>query len=515
MNPVNDPTLSPAALRTFYLKALEHPAFVAELTAYQVSELLKYAKDIYWQACELAANLLEIKTDYPYPKEYKGGKEFDYWLERQSTVPESQKVQALCARRLDSTPPATQPAKGTPAADVRRYFTKAAAIHGTTADDANALHQLAVWLLHWAERPNGKRYSLAGQMCEQRDSHPNANKFLKACARLHEALTPLAATEQETKVLLGKEYSAYSRNNLEAVLKWWAGWIREQIKAQRDPAGAYMAALKRMPIVEEHDNGTPRYSVPQHLIDWDGFAADIAPLRQAFDDALPALSIDQKKALRLDVKALIGIDSERLKRQQEMFERQEYFPANLPADYPQLRFELAGQPGGLSHARQWVSQTFWFGLRAVLLCKQIEARAAFEKLNALLGEAPLIAAPQPLDTPPEPADLETEWADLLKKGVKFSLAELDELLTKAGLLLDAGPRTPTPDFKGSAVVGIIVALREQGYLKHSNNAKIARILSHHYGEDIANKHTLARNYTPMPEPASLPYTRALAFLPKR
>lgn len=309
---------------------------------------------------------------------------------------------------FDTTPPyeaPAPPAKGTPAADVRRYFPKAAIIHGTTATDANALHQLAVWLLHWAERPSGKRYSLPGQLREQLAAHPDAGKFLKACRRLHEALTPLAATETAAKALLDREYTPHSLNNLQAVLKWWAGWIREQTEAQRNPAGAYLAALKRMPIVEEHDNGTPRYSVPIHLLDWDGFAVDIAPLRQAFDDALPDLTPGQKRALRHDLGELLRIDRQRLKSQQELFDRQEYFPANLPADYPSLRFEVAGQSGGLSHARQWVGPMFWSGLRALLQYKQMEARTAFEKLNAAIGETlPIPEPPKPSPAPDTPAE---------------------------------------------------------------------------------------------------------------
>lgn len=467
--------LTPAELRNFYLKALEHPTFIDELTLYQTSELLKYAKDVYWQACDLAAELLDNSAEYPYPNEYKGGKEFDYWLERQSTVAESQKVQALCTRRLEAMPHVPQPAKGTPGADVRRYFPKAANVHGTTVSDTNALQQLAVWLLHWAERPDSKRYSLPGQLRKQMAAHPDAAKFLKACRRLHEALTPLAATEQETKSLLGKEYRPNSRTNLQAVLTWWAGWIREQSEVQRHPARAYLAALKRMPIVEEQENGTPRYSIPIHLMDWDGFAADIAPLRQAFDDALPDLSPDQKRALRHDVGALLRIDSEQLKRQQQRFDKQEYFPANLPADYPNLRFEVAGQPGGLSHAHQWVSSFFWSGLRALLHYKQIEARDAFEKLNAALGEfEPEL--PNPAQFISQPQQLSVgghSWAEI------EAVAEKIELRKK-------GKFTLSNKWIPQAVAGFIDALREAGIVSATSLPTLYSEFTEHYGQKIAS-----------------------------
>jgi hypothetical protein len=301
----------------------------------------------------------------------------------------------LCLRKfheaeeaaLASTPAQlTSPAKGTPAADVRRYFPKAATIHGTTATNANALHQLAVWLLHWAERPNGKRYSIADQLRKQLASHPNAGKFLKACRRLHKALTPLAATELEAKALLGKEHTPHSLDKLQATLKWWVGWIREQQMALDDPAGAYLATLRRVPVIEEWQNGIPHYSLPTYLGIYNKFEAEIAPLRQAFETVLPDLSTKKKRALHHELNKLLAIDLAGIKRRQEQFDRGEYRLEFLPTDYPALRFEVAGEPDEFKWQR--VSPIFWSGLSMLLKYKQRAARFACETLDGMPTERP-------------------------------------------------------------------------------------------------------------------------------
>jgi hypothetical protein len=280
-------------------------------------------------------------------------------------------------------------AKGTPAADVRRYFPDVATIHGSTATDANALQQLTVWLLHWAERhshqPASSEYSLAGRLRKQQAAHPNAGKFLKACRRLHEALLPLAADEIGVKQLLGKEYGSHSRTNLISVLKWWASWIKEQQLTHDDPTGAYLAALRRVPVVEEWENGSPRYNLPTHLGIYDEFEAEIAPLRQAFEAVLPDLPTKKNRALRAVLNELLSIDRTGVQRRREQFERGEYGLDFLLADYPALRFDVAGQAGAFKW--QWVSPMFWGGLNALLQYKQQAARAAWEQLAAAHPEA--------------------------------------------------------------------------------------------------------------------------------
>lgn len=316
-------------------------------------------------------------------------------------------LSAYLARPADTEalPSPAAPAKGTPAADVRRYFPDVATIHGSTATDANALHQLAVWLLHWAER-HGHRlasneYSLAGRLRKQQAAHPNAGKFLKACRRLHEALLPLAADEPGVKQLLGDTYGPHSRTNLTAVLKWWAGWLKEQQLTLDDPAGAYLAALRRVPVVEEWENGSPRYNLPTHLGIYDEFEAEITPLRQAFEAALSDLPTKKKRALRAGFNELLGIDRAGVQRRREQFERGEYGLDFLPADYPALRFDVAGPAEGFKW--QWVSPMFWGGLSTLLQYKQQAAHAADKQLAATLPDTPPTASSLALSpTPPNP-----------------------------------------------------------------------------------------------------------------
>ena len=116
-----------------------------------------------------------------------------------------------------------------------------------------------------------------------------------------------------------------------------------------------------------------------------------------------------------------------------------------------------------------------------------------------------------LDTAPPAAA--AVWASLLCKNVKYTLENLDGLLVSLMLLTDAASRTPTPDFKGSAVLGAVKALRERRYLRTANNAKLARLLAERYGTDAANPHTVKRGTDQLPEPAKPVYTRALALLP--
>ena len=279
-------------------------------------------------------------------------------------------------------------AANTAAADVRQYFPAVATIHGSTATHVNALQQLAVWLLHWAEqhghRPTSDEYSLAGRLREQQAAHSHAGKFLKACRRLHNALQQLAADEQDVKQLLGSEHNPHSRANLAAVLKWWAGWIKEQQLAHDDPAGAYLAALRRVPVEEEWENGSPRYTLPTYLGIYDEFEAEISPLRQAFEAALPDLPTKKKRAIHHGLTELMGIDRTGVQRRREQFERGEYGLDFLPSDYPALRFNVAGQSGAFKW--QWVGPLFWSGLGALLQYKQAAARAACEQLTAALPE---------------------------------------------------------------------------------------------------------------------------------
>jgi hypothetical protein len=97
---------------------------------------------------------------------------------------------------------------------------------------------------------------------------------------------------------------------------------------------------------------------------------------------------------------LLNIDRAGVKYRREQFERGEYGLNFLPADYPALRFDVAGQSEGFKW--QWVSPLFWGGLNALLQYKQDAARAAYEQLAAVLlkvadrSEAPVSQPAIPL-----------------------------------------------------------------------------------------------------------------------
>ncbi len=101
------PLLSAADLRTFYLKALEHPPFVGELTPYQKSELQGYAEREKMAAVRLAVDLMDGNPGYVYPPGYQNGREVDYWLEKSVNYQNSLQVIQLLTLRPAS-------AEGTP-----------------------------------------------------------------------------------------------------------------------------------------------------------------------------------------------------------------------------------------------------------------------------------------------------------------------------------------------------------------------------------------------------------------
>lgn len=97
---VNQPTekalmLSPAALRTLYLKLLEHPALLNELSTYQKAELYAYAEREKISAYRLAIDLMDGTPQYNYPTDYLNGREAEYWAEKNSAYRDSLRVLEL------------------------------------------------------------------------------------------------------------------------------------------------------------------------------------------------------------------------------------------------------------------------------------------------------------------------------------------------------------------------------------------------------------------------------------
>ncbi|MBC6991948.1 hypothetical protein [Hymenobacter sp. BT491] len=413
----------------------------------------------------------------------------------------------------------------TPQADILRYFPAVAAIVGNAPTDDSALTDLALWLGHWYVRnekfAHAPRYTLLGKMQDQYHAASDTSKFLKACQRLHEALTLCLTTESEARKLLGNWFSPESWQAIRTAMKWWTGWIKEQRQIKqpmRTPADTYLEALKRIPLAVEWVNNSPRYVVYPARLDSTSFNADVRALREGFENTIPTLSVAHTKHLWSQFGKLLEIDIEGFKRRREWFERQDYGLDFLPEDYPALRFEVADNPDGLQ-AGQWVGPSFWTDIIVLLQFKQTAAQSAFEMLNAILP----IKDVQPVPRPPKfspaldisaPIDPEEEWSHLLHKNVVFTLVQLDKLLASAGLLKDSISRTPMDELKGSVWVGVIEALKERRYLERgSNNAVLYRVLADRYGSDIIKYSTITRPYNKENKNSAPYYSRILALLP--
>ena len=101
-------------------------------------------------------------------------------------------------------------AKG-PLSYILRYFPAVADALGNAPTDESALTGLALWLGHWYERndkfSDAPRCTLPGQIQEQQAASSDTDGFLKACLRLHKAITRRLAAEHSAKELLGSVFS--------------------------------------------------------------------------------------------------------------------------------------------------------------------------------------------------------------------------------------------------------------------------------------------------------------------
>jgi len=119
----------PANLRTLYLEVLQHPTLVEELSNYQKSKLREFAEQESMQATRTVVDRMDGTPNYPYPEEYRNGREVEYLLGKHSPAYwDNQRVLQLLAERPVA---ATQPAETIPtvgAAEVKPKATLPAAI---------------------------------------------------------------------------------------------------------------------------------------------------------------------------------------------------------------------------------------------------------------------------------------------------------------------------------------------------------------------------------------------------
>ena len=104
--------LSPLALKDLYRELVRYPALVSELTGYQKSKLREYAESEVIHATRVAGDMMEGTPDYPYPDEYRNGREVEYLLNKHSPAYwDSQNVLQLLAEKPLTTVPAGAAAK--------------------------------------------------------------------------------------------------------------------------------------------------------------------------------------------------------------------------------------------------------------------------------------------------------------------------------------------------------------------------------------------------------------------
>jgi len=107
----------PADLRTLYLEVLKHPTLIEELSGYQKSKLGEYAEQESMRATRTIVDMMDGDPNYPYPEEYRNGREVEYLLSKHSpTYWDSQRVLFLlripAASTLTAPSPIVIPASG-------------------------------------------------------------------------------------------------------------------------------------------------------------------------------------------------------------------------------------------------------------------------------------------------------------------------------------------------------------------------------------------------------------------
>ena len=70
----------PTDLRTLYLEVLKHPTLIEEISSYQKSKLREYVEQESMKLRHMAAAMMIGNPDYPYPDEYRNGREEEYLL---------------------------------------------------------------------------------------------------------------------------------------------------------------------------------------------------------------------------------------------------------------------------------------------------------------------------------------------------------------------------------------------------------------------------------------------------
>ncbi|WP_046245550.1 hypothetical protein [Hymenobacter terrenus] len=307
------------------------------------------------------------------------------------------------------------------------------------------------------------------------------------------------------------ELEASGRAALRAVREW-------HTLASLTPIEQFLHRARKIELWENE-----RYQLATREDGHEEWSEEYGVMLLALQRAVPTAKKKLLRAAYTELKRLLPtIEAGRPLKWQRLYdEGRPFFASTLTATYAYSEFTPLRPT---QNTTSQIKELFFQYLHVHLFEKEWHVWQALILLAGALGEA---APPTPetfreRQTEPAlatlaldvaPPDAATIWASLLCKNVKYTLENLDELLVSLALLTDAASRTPTPEFKGSAVLGAVKALRERRYLRTANNAKLARLLAERYGTDAANPHTVKRGTEQLPEPATPVYTRALALLP--
>ena len=140
--------LSSADLNMMYQKLLQNPHLAPELSAYHKTELYHYAEDEALNATRTVVDMMDRTPNYPYPEEYRNGREVEYLLGKHSPrYWDSQRVLQLLAERKV----APQPAEIIPAVSLAEVKPTA----GTTAPEVtpSLTHRRLVLLCLYRNQP--------------------------------------------------------------------------------------------------------------------------------------------------------------------------------------------------------------------------------------------------------------------------------------------------------------------------------------------------------------------------
>jgi hypothetical protein len=473
------------AMQNLYHELVKHPAMAAQLTDYQKDKLRHYAEDEALKATRTIVDMMDGTPNYPYPEEYRNGREVEYLLSKHSPAYwDSQQVLRLLnappARPLDTPAPVAtsgQPKAKSPVSDILYYFPAVAATLGNAPTDESALTGLAVWLGHRYERnnrfPNVPRCTLRGQIQEQQAASSDTDGFLKACLRLHKAITRRLAAEHSAKELLGSVFSSEKWQVMREAATWWAGWIKEQ---GHPLVRQYLDALKTIPVFQ---NVQHQWDLDARVCD-DSIEVELNPLAREFKYVYVEMKSARQKVVLLDLLSIAKFDTNRIAQYRAQHEQGDYQLEWLIANLKEFHFKAWD---GRYPKNNLVTPNFWGFLQACVSIRQGQAKA----ILIALGEATF--AP-PITTAQLGASTE-EATPPTAIPVDFSLYIKEEYREKLIPFL----KQKYTGQKSQAVACMILALHDLTALKnspHENKTKLHNSLRAFFGE-VGTRQSLSTN----------------------